>query len=78
MLGCGVETSSVYQAGWDVLISLGDVLGWRLKAAVPRCGEGDREQVRAGRWAWSDICAWSLSLCVTLDRVLCREALVHL
>ena len=45
MLGCGVETSSVYQAGWDVLISLGDVLGWRLKAAVPRCGEGDREQV---------------------------------
>lgn len=41
MLGCGVETSSVYQAGWDVLISLGDVLGWRLKAAVPRCGEGD-------------------------------------
>lgn len=30
-----METSSVYQAGWDVLISLGDVLGWRLKAAVP-------------------------------------------
>lgn len=68
MLRHGVETSSVYRAGWDVLISLGDVLGWRLKAAVPTVWGGRQEQVRAGRWAWGDIGAWTLFLCVTLDR----------
>ena len=29
---------------------------------------GIQEQVRAGKWAWGDIRAWTLFLCVTLDR----------
>lgn len=58
-----METSLVYRAGWDVLISLGDVLGWRLKAVVPTVWGGIQEQVCAGRWAWGDIRAWTLSVC---------------